>query len=218
MDKSSDDKHVAVIDNCAMTIIGFQQLLRHGTAYSCRLYSFSDSDQWFAQGAHPFYAVVIYSVADTRGSRQACIEFLAHLAKTEPGTARILLAEDERQARLIQHLSPVLLHCVLAKTMDVDELLSQLTVLLERTPQQNASALIGRVMCLSPTERMLLHYMGRGLSIPEIAVQMERSTKTIRTHKFNAMAKLGVNNDTGLLCAADILRYLPLHNPLVTRL
>lgn len=44
----------------------------------------------------------------------------------------------------------------------------------------------------------------------EIAVQLDRNIKTIRAHKFNAMTKLGVNSDVGLLNAADILTWMPL--------
>lgn len=66
---------------------------------------------------------------------------------------------------------------------------------------------------LSPTERAILRYMSSGYSIPEIATQLERNIKTIRAHKFNAMVKLGVNSDVGLLDAADILAHLPARDP-----
>jgi DNA-binding NarL/FixJ family response regulator len=62
---------------------------------------------------------------------------------------------------------------------------------------------------LSPTERAILRFMSFGYSIPEIATQLERNIKTIRAHKFNAMVKLGVNSDVGLLDAADLLTHLP---------
>ncbi|HDC4285276.1 TPA: bgl operon transcriptional regulator BglJ, partial [Enterobacter kobei] len=55
----------------------------------------------------------------------------------------------------------------------------------------------------------ILRYMSCGYSIPEIAAQLKRNIKTIRAHKFNAMVKLGVNSDVGLLDAADILTHLP---------
>lgn len=42
----------------------------------------------------------------------------------------------------------------------------------------------------------------------QIAAQLKRNIKTIRAHKFNVMAKLGVNSDAGLLDAADILLYM----------
>lgn len=63
---------------------------------------------------------------------------------------------------------------------------------------------------LSPTERAILEFMACGYSMPEIATQLERNIKTIRAHKFNAMTKLGVNSDVGLLHAADILINFPL--------
>ena len=66
---------------------------------------------------------------------------------------------------------------------------------------------------LSPTERAILRYMSCGYSIPEIAAQLERNIKTIRAHKFNAMVKLGVNSDVGLLDAADIITHLPAREP-----
>ncbi|WP_330982185.1 MULTISPECIES: LuxR C-terminal-related transcriptional regulator [Enterobacterales] len=217
MENHTAERHVAIIENCVMTVAGFQQLLHKGLKHACELHAFRDSDQWFAHPAHPSYDLAIYSVADTRDSRQQCIQFFTHLAKVKPGTVRVLLAENAHQARLIHHLSPILLHGVLAKTMTTEELLFQTKALLSRKLKPGCSVVAG-VVGLSPTERTLLYYMGTGLSIPEIAVQMERNTKTIRTHKFNVMAKLGVSNDTGLLCAADILRYLPLQPPLATRL
>ncbi len=51
--------------------------------------------------------------------------------------------------------------------------------------------------------------MSCGFSIQEIATRLERNIKTIRAHKFNAMMKLGVHSDVGLLDAADILTHFP---------
>lgn len=222
MESHTAERHVAIIENCVMTVVGFKQLLHKRLNHACELYAFRDSDQWFAHPGHLAYDLAIYSVADTRDSRQQCIQFFTHLAKVKPGTVRVLLAENAHQARLIHHLSPILLHGVLAKTMAIEEVLFQIKTLLSRKLKLEMLApgcsVATDVVGLSPTERKLLYYMGTGLSIPEIAVQMERNTKTIRTHKFNVMAKLGVSNDTGLLCAADILRYLPLHAPLAARL
>ncbi|ELY6384534.1 bgl operon transcriptional regulator BglJ, partial [Cronobacter sakazakii] len=58
---------------------------------------------------------------------------------------------------------------------------------------------------LSPTERIILRYLTDGYSVSQIASRLERNIKTIRAHKFNAMLKLGVHTDAGLLNAADIL-------------
>ncbi|MGA0672520.1 bgl operon transcriptional regulator BglJ, partial [Klebsiella pneumoniae] len=48
--------------------------------------------------------------------------------------------------------------------------------------------------------------------LSDIAIQLNRNIKTIRAHKFNAMTKLGVRSDIGLLNAADILLHLPLNS------
>lgn len=213
MEKFTTERHVAVIENCVMTEVGIRALLEQHCGVPCHLHSFKQSQHWFTQREHPAYDFVIYSVSGTRHSRQECLQFLESLARAQPETIRVLLAEDERQARLIHHLSPVRLHAVLCKTVPVDVLKTQIKALWKRKDSQNVA--FSEVNCfsgtvgLSPTERTVLYHMGRGLSVPEIAVQMARNTKTIRTHKFNAMTKLGVSNDTGLLCAADILRHLP---------
>ncbi|MFK3660765.1 LuxR C-terminal-related transcriptional regulator [Scandinavium sp. NPDC088450] len=217
MENHTTKRHVAIIENCALTVEGFRQLLQKRLNCPCQLYAFRDSEHWFAHPAHPAYDFAIYSVADTRDSRQQCIQFFTHLAKAAPRTFRVLLTENAHQARLIHHLSPIFLHGMLIKTMTTKELLLQAKTLLSRKLKPGSSVEADAVG-LSPTERTLLYYMGTGLSIAEIAVRMERNAKTIRTHKFNVMTKLGVSNDTGLLCAADILCYQPLHTPLVTTL
>lgn len=208
MEKHAAKRHVALIENCVMTMAGFRQLLHSSMEVPCQLHAFRDSNRWFTNATHPCYDLAVYSVADSRDSRQQFLHFFTHLAQVNPETVRVLLAENEHQARLIPDLSPVPLHGVLVKTMATDELLFQINALLARRFQPETLVTTSAVG-LSPTERKLLYYIGKGLSIPEIAVQMKRNTKTIRTHKFNAMAKLGVNSDIGLLYAADILRYLP---------
>ena len=70
---------------------------------------------------------------------------------------------------------------------------------------------------LSPTENMILRYMTYGYSLMEISERLGRNIKTIRAHKFNAMTKLGVNSDVGLLSAADLLVSLPDRNTAYTQ-
>lgn len=214
MEKCTANRHVAVVENCLMTKLGLRQLFSccSGTPY--QLDAFKDSGDWFARRAHRRpYDIVIYSVAVTRQSRQHSIYFLTHLARKQPDAVRVLLADDEVQGKLIHHLLPVPLHAVLCKSSSVEKLRLQLNALMLQKeslcrPYKTLSCRSGSGG-LSPTERTILDYMGKGLSIPEIAIRMARNAKTIRTHKFNAMNKLGVRTDTGLLCAADILRYLP---------
>ncbi|XUA18743.1 DNA-binding transcriptional activator BglJ [Citrobacter sp. OP27] len=214
MEKRTANKYVAVVENCVMTEAGLRGLFSccAGSYYELQVYK--DSQAWFAQTEQRFYDMVIYSVAGARDSRQQSIRFFSELACKQPDALRVLLAEDEGQAKLIHYLLPVPLHAVWCKTSSVEKLLIQINGLISQKESLHSTcktlnALSGSVG-LSPTERAILYYLGKGFSIPEIAVEMERNPKTIRTHKFNAMNKLGVRNDMGLLCAADILRYLPL--------
>lgn len=214
MEKRTADRHVAVVENCVMTEWGLRQLFSRYISTSYQLQAFKDSSAWFSQSEHRLYDIVIYSVGGTRHSRQQSIHFLSHIAFSQPDAVRVLLADDEDQAKLIHHLLPVPLHAVLCKSSSVEKLCLQIKALMKQKESLNRPFktlnCIAGIGGLSPTERTILYYMGKGFSIPEIAVQMARNTKTIRTHKFNAMNKLGVRSDTGLLCAADILRYLPL--------
>jgi DNA-binding NarL/FixJ family response regulator len=51
---------------------------------------------------------------------------------------------------------------------------------------------------LSPREREVLKLVAEGLSVKEIAVQLNVGIKTIDTHKYNLMTKLDIHNAAGL--------------------
>lgn len=213
METGAEVRHVAVVENCVMTKIGLRQLFSCCSGSSYQFSFYQNSREWFEQSEFQGFDLVIYSVSDNRHSRQQSIHLLSHFARAQPDAVRVLLAEDEYQAKLIHHLLPVPLHAVWCKSSSVEKLQHQINVLMKRNessgaPRQTPHCIAGTVE-LSPTERTIIYYMGKGYSIPEIAMRMARDPKTIRTHKFNAMSKLGIKSDTGLLCAADILRYLP---------
>ncbi len=159
-----------------------------------------------------FYAV-IYSLSDEREERRNCLACLRDLTFTHSDVQRIVLASDEMEARLVSHLSPSRLHGIISKSVPLKQLMEGLKTLLSETHQVNDNMYnhwcVSQNRMLSPTERAILRYMSSGFSIPEIAAQLERNIKTIRAHKFNAMVKLGVNSDVGLLDAADILGASP---------
>jgi DNA-binding NarL/FixJ family response regulator len=216
MEKCTASGHVAVVENCVMTTVGLREIFACCAGASYQVQTFKDSSEWFSQGESRHYDIVIYSVSGARHSRQQSIHFLSQLNSLYPETVRVLLAENEGQAKLIHYLLPVPVHAVLCKSSSIEKLALQLRTLMKQRelldkPYQTLNCSSGYVS-LSLTERTILHYMGNGFSIPEIAVQMARNPKTIRTHKFNAMNKLGVKSDSGLLCAADILCYLPLQS------
>jgi DNA-binding CsgD family transcriptional regulator len=52
---------------------------------------------------------------------------------------------------------------------------------------------------LTGREREVLRLLADGLSVKEVAVRLERSTKTAEAHKYNLMRKLGVHDRAGLV-------------------
>lgn len=200
-------RDIAVIESCAMTVCGLRQLFCQMN--TCELHIFQDYSSWLSQPDHPRYYAAIYSVAQTRDSRLECVQFLSVINQQQPEAIRILLAEDRHQANLVHHLSPVLLHAVISKSDPLAVLQRQMANLLTQTspvlPVPSSLIKYAGGSGLSPSEQVLLYYLSQGLSIPEIAAKMARNTKTIRTHKFNVMTKLGVRSDLGLLRAVDIL-------------
>lgn len=123
-----------------------------------------------------------------------------------------MLAQDDTEVRLMSLLSPSSLHGIISKTLAIGLLQEQLSILLNNTHRLNQNVIndwyVSKNNGLSPTERAILHYMTYGYSMPEIAHYLSRNIKTVRAHKFNAMTKLGVHSDAGLLDAADILMHI----------
>ena len=213
MEKTTATRHIAVIENCVLRAVGLEHLFTLPQFSQYQMHMFSRFDSFKAALPHiPFFSV-IYSLSDEREERRNCLACLRDLTFTHGNIQRIVLASDDVEARLISHLSPSRLHGIISKAVPLSQLLEELVALLNETHRVNENMLnhwhVSQNRMLSPTERAILRYMSNGYSIPEIAAQLERNIKTIRAHKFNAMVKLGVNSDVGLLDAADIITHLP---------
>lgn len=213
MEKTAAAKHIAVIENCVMSAVGLQHIfaLPAFSGYQVHLYSrFSGFKDALS---HTVFHSVIYSLSDAREERRNCLANLRDLTFSHGDIQRIVLASDDVEARLVCHLSPARLHGIISKSVSLERLSDSMVALLNETYRVNDNMYnhwyMGQNRMLSPTERAILRYMSSGYSIPEIAARLERNIKTIRAHKFNAMVKLGVNSDVGLLDAADILAHLP---------
>jgi len=219
METNASRRHIAVIDQCIMSAVGLEHLFTALSFRQYQLHLFNNFDSFDAALSHiPFFSV-IYSLSDAREERRNCLVYMRDLAYKHGTIQRIIMAADEAEAeaRLIGQLSPSRLHGIVSKSLPLADLRKQLITLLDETGCVNSNAFTHWYGChtrmLSPTERTVLRYMSSGLSIPEIAEQLKRNIKTIRAHKYNAMLKLGVNSDVGLLDAADILRNLPTVKP-----
>lgn len=213
MEKTAATRHIAVIENCAMSAVGLKHLFALPGLSRYQMHLFSRFDSFKDALSHTSFFAIIYSLSDAREERLDCLACLRDLTFTHADIQRIVLASGEVEARLVSHLSPSRLHGIISKSVSLEKLLEDMAVLLGETHRINDNMhnhwYVNQNRMLSPTERAILRYMSFGYSIPEIAAQLERNIKTIRAHKFNAMVKLGVNSDVGLLDAADILAHLP---------
>ncbi|WJD50832.1 MULTISPECIES: DNA-binding transcriptional activator BglJ [unclassified Enterobacter] len=195
-----------------MSEIGLSHLFSTSALSMYKLHFFKDYPSFEAAALKmPFFSV-IFSLSGLRAERIDCLKSLLKLAKGYPSAQRIVLAQDDTEVRLMSLLSPSSLHGIISKTLAIGLLQEQLSILLNNTHRLNQNVIndwyVSKNNGLSPTERAILHYMTYGYSMPEIAHYLSRNIKTVRAHKFNAMTKLGVHSDAGLLDAADILMHI----------
>lgn len=216
MEKDLTTRYVAIVEKCAMTEVALRHILTResGKNYSVRF--FKDTQALKRELKSKDFTAIIFSLSGNRRSRLESLLFLHEIARYCPEMQRIVLATDEAEMRLISHLTPSRLHGIFNKSACRIQLQERLLQLLDHSHQANESVVNQKQgLCnqiLSPTEHTILRYMSYGYSLPEIATQLERNIKTIRAHKFNAMTKLGVSSDMGLLSAADILMRLSANN------
>ncbi|HCB1497524.1 DNA-binding NarL/FixJ family response regulator [Klebsiella oxytoca] len=216
MEKDLTTRYVAIVEKCAMTEVALRHILTResGKNYSVRF--FKDTQALKREFKSKDFTAIIFSLSGNRRSRLESLLFLHEIARYCPEMQRIVLATDEAEMRLISHLTPSRLHGIFNKSACRIQLQERLLQLLDHSHQANESVVNQKQgLCnqiLSPTEHTILRYMSYGYSLPEIATQLERNIKTIRAHKFNAMTKLGVSSDMGLLSAADILMRLSANN------
>lgn len=222
MEETAATRHIAVIENCVMSAVGLQHIFALPAFSSYQVHLFSRFDSFKEALSQTAFYSVIYSLSDAREERRNCLARLRDLMFSHANIQRIVLASDDVEARLICLLSPARLHGIISKSVSLEQLIQGMVTLLNETHRVNDNMYnhwyVNQNRMLSPTERAILRYMSSGYSIPEIATQLERNIKTIRAHKFNAMVKLGVNSDVGLLDAADILAHLPAREPRLSAL
>ena len=213
MEKSATKRHIAIVEKCMMSAMGLKHLFASPSLNGYEIHLFSNIASFQSTLKFVPYSSLIYSLSDEREERRNCLVCLKEVAATHGMIQRIVLASDAREASLMNQLSPSRLHGIVLKSDPLPALQEQLGKLLNETRRVNDSISnhwnIHRGRLLSPTERAILQFMSCGFSIQEIATRLERNIKTIRAHKFNAMMKLGVHSDVGLLDAADILTHFP---------
>ncbi|EOV9627099.1 DNA-binding transcriptional activator BglJ [Cronobacter sakazakii] len=210
MEHGVEKRNVALIEKCVMSGEGIRSLLQGNNSTSCRLEIFSDHHAFIEALTKCNFSAVIFSLEGTREHRRDCLQFVSEMAKAWPRMKRIVMVNNVNEAKLISQLSPTPLQGIIDKSETLarftDELMSAMSdsIRVSESPNKIWYATQGSRL-LSPTERIILRYLTDGYSVSQIASRLERNIKTIRAHKFNAMLKLGVHTDAGLLNAADIL-------------
>lgn len=221
MEKHHGKQHVAIVEPCVMAEVGLRHLLIEpaNKAYIFHFF-YSAAEFKLSQSETDYYAVVC-CLSGTREVRLESLLIQDELANNKPDTLRIILGSDSDEVELVKNLSPTLPHGMVSKTESLVCLKAAIIEILNggippQPVEEESSTPPPRF--LSPTERAILHYMTCGYSLTDIAVRLERNIKTIRAHKFNAMAKLGVSSDIDLLSAADLMMSLPARGDLSTNL
>lgn len=221
MEKSAATRHIAIVEKCIMSAVGLEHLFASPLLNTFTLHLFKDIKSFQASLNSVSYSSLIYALSDEREERRNCLVCIKELAISHCTVQRIVLASDTKEASLIEQLSPSRLHGLILKSDSLTTLQEQLGRLLNENRRVSDSMAnhwnMHRGRLLSPTERAILQFMSCGFSIPEIATRLDRNIKTIRAHKFNAMVKLGVRSDVGLLDAADILTHFPVPDHRIPR-
>ncbi|EHW2952214.1 TPA: DNA-binding transcriptional activator BglJ [Escherichia coli] len=202
-------RNVALIEKCVMSSIGIESLFRKFAGSPYKLHTYTSQESFQDAMSRISFTAVIFSFSAMRSERREGLSCLTELAIKFPRTRRLVIADDDIEARLIGSLSPSPLDGVLSKASTLEifhqELFLSLNGVRQATDRLNNQWYINQSRTLSPTEREILRFMSRGYSMTQIAEQLKRNIKMIRAHKFNVMSKLGVSSDAGLLEAADIL-------------
>lgn len=170
MEISAGKKHVAVIERCMVGEAG-RALFASPVMKTYHFHFFNDHKAFAeAQKKTPFFSV-IYSLSSMRELRRECMLCLHTLSMTHSGIQRIVLADDDREARLVSRLSPSRLHGVLSKSASLPILLGHIEVRFWGDSRINENVVnhwyVSQNRTLSPTERAILH-MTTGLSMPTV--------------------------------------------------
>ncbi|MGH9467466.1 MAG: response regulator [Terriglobales bacterium] len=131
----------------------------------------------------PETKVVFLSMYDDEDYLQQCLEAggSGYLLKDSPAEQLIAALREVRRGG--KYLSPRI----------VSKLVQDMHA---RNPAERFKP---RLATLTPRERETVKLLAEGLSVKEIAVQLNLSTKTVEAHKFNLMRKLDIHNKAQLV-------------------
>lgn len=198
---------VVIADDHPIVVMGVQEIIErdgrfkvvgtaHGPSELVRLY----------QAHAPQVVITDYTMPgdDTYGDGLKLIDYLR---RQFPDT-RILILTMQSNPLILSSLYDLGVSGVISKSGDLNEIMVALRALSRgrvyrgpgTSPAGSDTADVqARVARLSVKEYELLRHFVSGMSGREIALLLNRSTKTVSAQKISAMRKLAVDNDQALL-------------------
>ena len=115
-------RNVALVEKCTMSSVGINSLFNTMPDDQYKLHLFSSQPAFCQAILKMSFSAVIFSLSAIRSDRRAGLAYLTELAINFPRIRRVVIADDDAEARLIGSLSPLPLDGVVSKA-------SSLTVL-----------------------------------------------------------------------------------------
>ncbi len=114
-------RNVALIEKCVMSRIGIESLFRKFAGNPYKLHTYTSQESFQDAMSRISFAAVIFSFsAMLRSARREGLSCLTELAIKFPRTRRLVIADDDIEARLIGSLSPSPLDGVLSKASTLE--------------------------------------------------------------------------------------------------
>ncbi|WP_252187451.1 DNA-binding transcriptional activator BglJ, partial [Escherichia coli] len=155
-------RNVALIEKCVMSSIGIESLFRKFAGNPYKLHTYTSQESFQDAMSRISFAAVIFSFSAMRSERREGLSCLTELAIKFPRTRRLVIADDDIEARLIGSLSPSPLDGVLSKASTLEifhqELFLSLNGVRQATDRLNNQWYINQSRTLSPTEREILRF------------------------------------------------------------
>lgn len=106
MENRISKRNVALVEKCVMSTIGIKGLF--DAMPDCRhtLHIFSKPSAFYKAALKTPFSAVIFSLSALRTERRTGLSSLTELAINYPHMRRLVIADDDAEARLISALSP----------------------------------------------------------------------------------------------------------------
>ena len=101
-------RNVALIEKCVMSSIGIESLFRKFAGNPYKLHTYTSQESFQDAMSRISFAAVIFSFSAMRSERREGLSCLTELAIKFPRTRRLVIADDDIEARLIGSLSSMM--------------------------------------------------------------------------------------------------------------